>query len=87
MFKALKIILAAILIAQASYANAFLDQDEVILNASEAFAISGFKKNNIVDISWSIKNGYYMYKKSFELKIVKLYMLFGSLSLNDFLYM
>ena len=67
MFKALKIILAAILIAQASYANAFLDQDEVILNASEAFAISGFKKNNIVDISWSIKNGYYMYKKSFKL--------------------
>ena len=47
MFKALKIMLAAILIAQASYANAFLDQDEVILNASEAFAISGFKKNNI----------------------------------------
>ena len=58
---------AAILITHTSYASAFLDKNEVILNASEAFAISGFKKNNIVDISWTIENGYYMYKKSFKL--------------------
>lgn len=59
---------AAILITHTSYASAFLDKNEVILNASEAFAISGFKKNNIVDISWTIENGYYMYKKSFKLR-------------------
>ena len=59
---------AAILITHTSHASAFLDKNEVILNASEAFAISGFKKNNIVDISWTIENGYYMYKKSFKLR-------------------
>ena len=68
MLKAFKIMVAAILITHTSYANAFLDKNEVILNASEAFAISGFKKNNIVDISWTIENGYYMYKKSFKLR-------------------
>ena len=67
MLKAFKIMVAAILITHTSYASAFLDKNEVILNASEAFAISGFKKNNIVDISWTIENGYYMYKKSFKL--------------------
>ncbi|MDA7828883.1 protein-disulfide reductase DsbD family protein [Gammaproteobacteria bacterium] len=68
MLKAFKIMVAAILITHTSYASAFLDKNEVILNASEAFAISGFKKNNIVDISWTIENGYYMYKKSFKLR-------------------
>ena len=67
MLKAFKIMVAAILITHTSYASAFLDKNEVILNASEAFAISGFEKNNIVDISWTIENGYYMYKKSFKL--------------------
>jgi thiol:disulfide interchange protein DsbD len=68
MLKTFKIMLAAILITHTSYASAFFDKNEVILNASEAFAISGFKKNNIVDISWTIENGYYMYKKSFKLR-------------------
>ena len=44
MLKAFKIMVAAILITHTSYASAFLDKNEVILNASEAFAISGFKK-------------------------------------------
>lgn len=66
MTKTFKALLLVIFTTHANYAGAFLDKNEIILSASEAFIISGYEKNDSVFVSWLIEDGYYMYKKSFK---------------------
>ena len=41
-----------------------------ILNADEAFVLSSLILENKIFVSWNIQPGYYLYKKSIELRLV-----------------
>ena len=64
------------------FSNTQFEQEE-ILNIDEAFVVNTLIEENKILISWDIKPGYYLYKKSILIKAGKDYLKYKYISKNE----